>query len=701
MSSLARPIGLGLAARDDVGDVVGWALQARDAGLDSLWIHDSYFERDAITFVTSVARALELDGETGEGGFRVALGAVNPNTRHPVVLAMTGSALDEILPGRIVMAIGTGLPLRLKQMGIPYTPDTALEDVSKAIDTLRLLWRGERLPSATPGLPPIQPMFPPTHRIPIHVAAYRREFVALAGQKADGYLARPAESIASLRGILERLTAAAVEAGRDPGEIETGGYLLSLVDSTRREALNRAKREPFVIYMMSVLGDVSLKRAGFEPELRDRIAAAWRAEDYHGAGALIPDELLDAYMLCGTRDDVAAKALAFHADAGLGLPLLQPVLQEDRQINELIASAALYAGLPEPAGSRAARRLGRPDTLGVGASPGAGLEVAAVTGDAGPSAGLAGDHRLGLGDLLVRRAGAIWEILRPFAYTASVIPVLTGGALAAVGHDFSWLPFLAALVGGVLLHSGTNIVNEIYDVRKGIDTITSPRASHAILKARMTERQAFATAFVAFGLAVAIGLYLIALRGPAIVALGLAGVLGGYFYTAPPFAYKYRALGVPLVFLLMGPLMVVGTYFAITGTWSATALAASVPVGMLVTAILDGNEWRDISEDSRAGISTLSARIGRERAHYFYVALVLGAYIALGLTVAVGWLPPQTLIAIVSLPFLAQVIRSAELGATGQQRAIAMIDIQTARLHMTFGALLVVGLLLSGLPLHG
>src|SRR6202142_2443851 len=354
MSSLARPVGLGLAARDDVGDVVGWARAARDAGLDSVWVHDSYFERDAITFVTAIALALELDGESA---FRVALGAVNPNTRHPVVLAMTGSALAEILPGRIVMALGTGLPLRLKQMGLPFSPEAPLDGVPPAIDQLRQLGRGERLPSATPGLPPIQPMFPPTHRIPIHIAAYRREFVTLAGQKADGYLSRPAESIASLRGILERLDEAAIAAGRDPGEIEREGYLLSLVDSTRREALNRAKREPFVIYMMSVLGDVSLKRAGFEPELRDRIGAAGRAEDYHGAGALIPDELLDAYMLCGTREDVAAKAMAFHTDAGLGLPLLQPVLQEDRQINELIAAAALYAGLPEPATSRAKARL--------------------------------------------------------------------------------------------------------------------------------------------------------------------------------------------------------------------------------------------------------------------------------------------------------------------------------------------------------
>src|SRR5450432_48579 len=217
MSTLARSIGRGLAARGEVGDIVDWARQARDAGLDSVWIHDSYYERDAISYATAIARALELDGESGDGGFRLALGAVNPNTRHPVVLAMTGSALGEILPGRIVMAIGTGLPLRLKQMGIPYTPETALEGVSSAIDQIRTLWRGERLPSATPGLPPIQPMFAPTHRIPIHVAAYRREFVALARQKADGYLSRPAESIASLRGILERLDEAAIAAGRDPG----------------------------------------------------------------------------------------------------------------------------------------------------------------------------------------------------------------------------------------------------------------------------------------------------------------------------------------------------------------------------------------------------------------------------------------------------------------------------------------------------
>ena len=678
MRRLARPIGLGLAARGAPKDVLDWTRRARDAGLESVWIHDSYFERDAITFASIVADGLARDDDGG--AFRVALGAVNPFTRHPVVLAMTGSALDEILPGRIVMGMGTGLPLRLKQMGIPYEPGAAVERVSEAIDQIRALWAGERLPSATPGLPPIQPMFPPAHRIPLVIAAYRKEFVELAGQKADGYLARPAESIPSLSGILERLRASAAAAKRDPGSLESAGYLLSLVDDTRREALNRAKREPFVIYMMSVLSDISLNRAGFDRELRDAITAAWRAEDYTTAGNLIPDELLDAFMLCGTREDVAEKAMAFHTGTGLDLPLLQPVLQEERQIDELIAAAALYAAVPADAAS-----AGSPSAEGASAG-----DVVPVAG------GLADDRRLGPVEALRRRVAATWEVLRPFAYTASVIPVAAGAALAAVDGRFVLLPFLAALLGAVLLHSGTNIVNEIYDVRQGIDTIVSPRASHAIVKGRLTERTAFLIAGGAFVLAIAVGLYLVSLRGPAIVVLGLLGLVGGWGYTAPPLQYKYRALGVPLVFVLMGPLMVVGSYFAVTGAWSTEALILSVPVGLLVAAILHGNEWRDISEDTRAGIVTLSSRIGREWAHYGYVALVLGAYITLGLSVAFALLPPATLVAILSLPFLAQVVRSAELGASGQARAIAMIDLQTARLHLAFGSLLVLGVLLSG-----
>jgi 1,4-dihydroxy-2-naphthoate octaprenyltransferase len=675
MKSIARRIGLGFAARGQVDEVVAWSVAARRAGLDSVWVHDSYFERDAVSYVSAIAS--ELGADESEDGFRIAAGALNPYTRHPVVLAMTGSALDEMAPGRIVMGLGTGLPLRLKQMGIGYAPDEAVARVGTTIDTLRALWAGERLPSATEGLPPIQPMFAPPHRIPLVIAAYRKEFVELAGRKADGYLARPAESIPSLTGILGRLRGAASAAGRDPDAIESAGYLLSLVDKSRRDALNRAKREPFVIYMMSVLGDVSLKRAGFERELRDRIATAWRAEEFHEAAGLIPDELLDAFMLCGTAEQVAEGALAFHLRAGLEVPLLQPVLQEASQVEELLDAARIYGQLTDAA----ADRWGLPaeaDSSEVPTSP-------SITDALTPW------------ERLRRRVGTAWEVIRPFSFTASIIPVAAGGALAFADGQFNPGLFLLALLGGVLLHIGTNVTNEIYDVRKGIDTITSPRASHAILKGRIGERSAYAFALTAFALAAAVGVALILARGWPIVALGIAGLAGGYFYTAPPFEYKFRALGLPLVFLLMGPLMTVGSYYAVSGSWSPVALVLSLPIGLLVAAILHGNEWRDIREDTRAGIVTLSSRIGREWAHYGYLGLTLGAYIVLALAVVVGALPPATLLAILSLPLLVVVVRAAELGASGQARAIAMIDLQTARLHAAFGLLLVAGVVLAAL----
>lgn len=178
MAELVRRVGLGLAARGDVDDTIEWAREARARGLDSVWFHDSYFERDAVTYATAVASRVE--------GIRVGLGSLNPYTRHPVLIAMTVSALDEIAPERISLALGSALPLRLGQMAIPYDPAEAAGKVSDAMDTVRALWKGERLPPAKPGLPPLQPMFAPVHRVPIFVAGYRTPMMELAGRKGDG-----------------------------------------------------------------------------------------------------------------------------------------------------------------------------------------------------------------------------------------------------------------------------------------------------------------------------------------------------------------------------------------------------------------------------------------------------------------------------------------------------------------------------------
>ncbi len=663
MSELARPIGIGFAARGKVSDVVGWAEIARRRGVHSVWIHDSLYERDAVTYTSAIAAQVS--------DIRIALGALSTYTRAPALISMTVSALDEMAPERIILGLGTALPLRLAQMGIPYNPDLGVESVSKAIDLLSAMWAGQRIPSATPNLPPIQPMYPPVHRVPIYIAAYRTPFLKLAGEKADGYLARPAESIPNMKRLIGKLRKASLDAGRDEQAVNVAGYLLTHVDKSRRDALNRAKREPFVIYMMSVLSNFSLEQAGFEPDLRDRIMAAWRVEDYHGAAELIPDDMLDAFMLCGTPEQVAEGAARFK-EAGMDTPIIQPVVQEDDQVQLAIQAAALY-------GSLAIRKK----------TPTHEKDIAGET----PATGF--ENRISFTEAAWRKFSAFVEIARPFSFTASSIPVLAAGAIALAQSKFNLIPFLLALAASVLLHVGTNITNEIFDVRNGVDSITSPRASMALLKGRLTEKEAFGLVGGSFLLAILLSLPMIALRGFPVVLLGLAGLVLGYGYTAPPFQFKYKAMGLPLVFILMGPLMVMGGYFVITGEIGWAPFIASIPIGFLVTAILHGNEWRDIGDDARFGIGTLSAVMGRKRAHFVFLLLITGAYVAVTLGVLLHLLPEPSLLALLSIPFLVRSIRTSELGINGQQRAIAKIDLETAQLHAAFGILYVIGLALG------
>jgi len=655
MAELSTPVGLGLAARGDVRETVDWVVRAEQLGLESVWLHDSYFERDPISFLAPMAQATKR--------IRLGAGALNPYTRHPFVVASTMASLDNLAEGRLSLALGSGLPLRLAQMNIRF--ENAPLHVSESIDQIRTLWRGERL-VLNDKLPPLVPMFPPPKRIPIYIAAYTRAYLELAGEKADGYLARPMESIPAFALMRDRVLDSAQRHHRDVSAIDFRGYLLSYISDSRQEALNRAKREPFVIYMISILSDISMSRAGFPKELRDEVNQLWRAEDYHRAAESIPDELLEAFVLVGTPEDVAARAREYHR-AGMTVPLLQPVVQDEGQVLATMEACVLY-------GSQLVS-----------------TSADATSGEAVAVRGADRRQRSSLGE----RLRGVYEITRPFSFTASLAPVAFGGAFAWTKGSIDVAPFIAALAAGVSLHAGTNVINEIYDVRHGIDSITSPRASHAIVKGRVTEKQAFSLAAACFALTIVLGLYLVSVRGPLMLALGALGVIGGYFYTAPPFQYKYRALGVPLVFLQMGVLMTVGGYFAASGHFDWRVVVLSAPAGLLVAAILHGNEWRDISEDVRLGFTTLSAEVGKRAAYGTYVGLVLGAYMVLALAVIVGIAPKLTLLAMFSLPAAWWLLRAAERGYSGSIGDINTIDLMTARVHTVFSSLFLFGIAFS------
>ena len=287
----------------------------------------------------------------------------------------------------------------------------------------------------------------------------------------------------------------------------------------------------------------------------------------------------------------------------------------------------------------------------------------------------------------------VWAVAaRPFSLTASVIPVLVGTALSATGGHFHPVLFLLALVSGVLLQVGTNLVNSYYDYVNGLDTAQNKAHNQPVLVLGWMEPQTLLRgSYIVFLLAVVIGVYLVAVRGWVIAVLGIVGLLGGFWYTAKPVNYKYYGLGVPLVFILMGVLMVVGAYAVQTGHAAWAAVVASLPISCLVAAILHANDLRDLSDDRQARVTTLTTLIGTNLGAWFYDALVAGAYVTVALNVVLGLFPTWTLAVFITLPEAFRLMRRVHRGG---EQTIA-VEPLTARLHMLFGLILTAGVLVQ------
>lgn len=282
--------------------------------------------------------------------------------------------------------------------------------------------------------------------------------------------------------------------------------------------------------------------------------------------------------------------------------------------------------------------------------------------------------------------------LRPVSFTASIIPVLVGTAVAA-DREFHAGLFVLALLGSVAIHAGTNLVNDYFDHVKGTDNADSLGQSGVIQRGLLPARTVLAGGIGAFAAGAAVGLALTALVGWPVLALGIASVLAGYFYTASPFSLAYRGLGEVVVFTFMGPVIVVGSYYVQTESWDWAPFVASVPIGLLVAAILHANNVRDIENDRRNNKWTLAALAGRPLADYEYLALMLGGYaVVVAMTVG-GAAPWPVLLTLLTLPIALRLVRF-EARQTSP-RALNLVLAQTAGLHMLFGALLAFGFALA------
>jgi 1,4-dihydroxy-2-naphthoate octaprenyltransferase len=282
-----------------------------------------------------------------------------------------------------------------------------------------------------------------------------------------------------------------------------------------------------------------------------------------------------------------------------------------------------------------------------------------------------------------------WGAIRPWSYTAAIIPVALGASVAAYDGVLNIGLLALTLLGSIAIQAGTNLVNDYYDYLKGADGPHSLGTGEVLLRGDLRPRQVLTGGIIAFGVGSLIGLYLVSVAGPFILWLGVFSVLVGFFYTAGPFALAYVGLGELAVFLFMGPVMVIGSYYVQARTVTLPVVLASLPVGFLVAAILHANNLRDLESDRQIGKRTLATLLGRAGANIEYYALIGGTYIMLALTVALGIAPWLTLISAVTLPSAIRLMRI--VAAESEPLALQPVLRQTARLHMQFGGLLVAG----------
>jgi 1,4-dihydroxy-2-naphthoate polyprenyltransferase len=286
----------------------------------------------------------------------------------------------------------------------------------------------------------------------------------------------------------------------------------------------------------------------------------------------------------------------------------------------------------------------------------------------------------------------LWLVAaRPRTLPAAVAPVFVGTALAGSEDVFRALPFVAALIGSVFIQIGTNLSNDYSDARRGADTEDRLGPVRVTAGGLMPPRRVLIGTYVAFGIAVAAGLYLAAVAGWELLVVGAASILAGVLYTGGPRPYGYEGLGELFVFLFFGIVAVAGSYFVQTEELRWEAFALAVPVGLLASAILVVNNIRDIETDRRAGKRTLAVKLGRERARTLFATMVVIAFLVPPLLVPT--LSPWVLLSLAALPLAPPLVRTVATRTDGSALNGALAGM--GRLLALYSLLLAVGVLLS------
>ena len=278
---------------------------------------------------------------------------------------------------------------------------------------------------------------------------------------------------------------------------------------------------------------------------------------------------------------------------------------------------------------------------------------------------------------------------RPRTLPAAVVPVLVGTGVASATGGVIWWRAATALGVALALQIGTNYANDYSDGVRGTDDVrVGP--TRLVASGMAAPAAVRAAALVAFAVAGLAGLALAAAVGPQLLVVGAACLAAAWFYTGGRRPYGYLGLGEVFVFVFFGLVATAGTAYVQTGRLTALALAASVPVGLLSTALLAVNNLRDVDHDAVAGKRTVAVRLGERGARRLYVALVT---VGLAAVVPLAVWRVGALAGLLAVPLAADPIRRVTRGERG--RDLILVLARTSRVLLTCGAALALGLALG------
>lgn len=288
----------------------------------------------------------------------------------------------------------------------------------------------------------------------------------------------------------------------------------------------------------------------------------------------------------------------------------------------------------------------------------------------------------------------------PF-FVAVIMPSLMGGAVAYYRGSFDMFLFLIVVLGMILAHAGTNFTNDYFDFKGGSDIRNKNRTPFSggspFLPDRILRpKHVLYVALSCFAMAFVIASYLALRAGYMVLVIAGIGGFIGFFYTAPPFKFGYRGLGELATGLALGPLTVLGVHFVLTGTITFEAVVVSIPIGVLVAAILYVNELPDYEADRSAGKRHLVVILGKARAVKLVPVLFLLAYASVVFGVVFGIMPAWTLLALATVP-VAMHVTVIALGNYDCPPKYIPAQAGTILVHSITGMLLTAGYLIGAI----